>query len=91
MTKNYSFVSQINKALDWGFTDQEVQAFKMLAMVGRPELKEMIAQMFEDANFLDVAQEIRPVTAETVAERFGLEENDDFMTALRDTMGEEIY
>lgn len=89
MTKNYSFVSQINRELDWAFTDQEVQAFKMLAMVARPELKEMIAQMFEDANFLDIAQEIRPVTAETVAERYGLEENDDFMTALRDTMGEE--
>jgi hypothetical protein len=89
MTKNYSFVSQINQALDWAFTDQEVQAFKMLAMVGRPELKEMIAQMFEDANFLDIAKEIRPVTAETIAERYGLEENDDFMTALRDTMGEE--
>ena len=61
----------------------------MLAMVARPALKEMIAQMFEDANFSDIANEIRPVTAETVAERYGLEENDDFMTALRDTMGEE--
>ena len=65
MTKNYSFVSQINQELNWAFTDQEVQAFKMLAMVARP------------------------VTAEVIAERYGLEENDDFMTALRDTMGEE--
>ena len=89
MTKNYSFVSQVNRELNWSFTDQEVQAFKMLAMVARPELKEMVAQMFEDANFSDIAQEIRPVTAETVAERFGMEENDDFMTALKDTMGEE--
>ena len=31
------------------------------------------------------------LTAEQVAETFGMESNDDFMTALRDTMGEEDY
>lgn len=33
----------------------------------------------------------KPLTAETVARNFGLEDCDDFMTALRDTMGEDDY
>lgn len=31
------------------------------------------------------------LTAETVARNFGLESCDDFMTALKDTMGEDDY
>lgn len=32
-----------------------------------------------------------PLAAETVAKNFGMEDCDDFMTALRDTMGEDDY
>lgn len=32
-----------------------------------------------------------PLTAETVAKNFGMEDCDDFMTALRDAMGEDDY
>lgn len=93
MPNNYSsIVSLINSDLDWGFTDAEVDALKMLYRVARPELQEFIYQLFEDANYHDVCKQLRPEEAGKaieIAKRFGLEENDDFMTALKDTMGEE--
>ena len=93
MPKNYSsIVSPINRELDWGFTDAEVDALKMLYRVSRPELQELIYQLFENANYHHVCKQLRPEEsgkAIEVAKRFGLEENDDFMTALKDTMGEE--
>lgn len=93
MVRNYSsIVSLINSNLDWGFTDAEVDALKMLYRVSRPELQEFIYQLFEDANYRDICKLLRPEEsgkAIEIAKRFGLEENDDFMTALKDTMGEE--
>lgn len=93
MVRNYSsIVSLINSNLDWGFTDAEVDALKMLYRVSRPELQEFIYQLFEDANYHDICKLLRPEEsgkAIEIAKRFGLEENDDFMTALKDTMGEE--
>ena len=93
MPKDYSsIVSSINRELEWGFSDAEVDALKMLYRVSRPELQEMIYQLFEDANYHDVCKLLRPEEsgkAIEIAKRFGLEENDDFMTALKDTMGEE--
>lgn len=35
------------------------------------------------------AEKIKVPTAEEIAKDFGLEDNDDFMKALRETMGEE--
>lgn len=93
MVRNYSsIVSLINSNLDWGFTDAEVDALKMLYRVSRPELQEFIYQLFEDANYRDICKLLRPEEsgkAIEIAKRFGLEENDDFMTALKDTMCEE--
>lgn len=91
MTKRYP-VSQINSSLNWGFTDAEEDALKMLYRVARPELQEFVYQLFEDANYHHVCKQLRPEEsgkAIEIAKRFGLDENDDFMTALRDTMGEE--
>jgi len=93
MVRNYSsMVSLINSDLDWGFTDAEVDALKMLYRVSRPALQEFIYQLFEDANYHDVCKLLRPEEsgkAIEIAKRFGLDENDDFMAALKDTMGEE--
>lgn len=93
MPRNYSnAVSLINSDLDWGFTDTEEDALKTLYRVSRPELQEFIYQLFEDANYHDVCRQLRPEEhgrAIEIAKRFGLAKNDDFMTALRETMGEE--
>lgn len=92
LPKHYP-VSSINKELDWGFTDAEVDALKMLYRVARPALQEFVYQLFEDANYHHVCKQLRPEEsgkAIEIAKRFGLDENDDFMTALRDTMGEEV-
>lgn len=93
MTKDYSsIVCPINRELDWGFTDAEEDALKTLYHVSRPEMQEIIYQLFEDANYHHVCKQLRSEESDTaveIAKRFGLEENDDFMPALRDTMGEE--
>lgn len=69
MVKNYSsIVSSINKELDWGFTDAEVNALKMLYRVSRPELKEIIYQLFEDANYHDVCKQVRPKEGKSLYE-----------------------
>lgn len=39
----------------------------------------------------DDEPEQQKLTAEEVARNFGMEDCDDFMTALRDTMGEDDY
>lgn len=87
-------VSSINKKLDWGYTDEEVNALKKLYQVARPEMQELIYQLFEDANYHHVCKQLRPeesgtLDAKQIADNFGLSDYDDFMTAFKDTMGEE--
>lgn len=54
-------MQDLNQILDWSFTDGELDGLKVLARLARPEFKNWIVELLDDANFHKEAREIEEI------------------------------